>query len=133
MSNDLCLFGEAPRLISRVGDDPDGAAVRRAMREQGMDDSGLQTDPALPTGRVQVIIEGGEVFETRPGPAIEVVDTVGAGDALASVMILGMLRGWAMQTALDRAQSFASAIVGRRGATVSDSDFYAPFIAAWAH
>jgi fructokinase len=42
-------------------------------------------------------------------------------------MILGLLRGWPLQTALDRAQAFASAIVGRRGATVRDPGFYAPF------
>jgi fructokinase len=42
-------------------------------------------------------------------------------------MILGLLRGWPLQSALDRAQAFASAIVGRRGATVRDPAFYAPF------
>ena len=32
---------------------------------------------------------------------------------------------------LERAQSFASRIVGRRGATVGDPDFYGPFIESW--
>jgi fructokinase len=36
-----------------------------------------------------------------------------------------------MQTTLDRAQSFASAIVGCRGATVDDPAFYARFAPAW--
>lgn len=247
----LRAFGENPQLISRVGEDDDGAAVRSHMQDWGMDMHGLQSDPRLPTGRVQVSIEDGEPsyeivrpaawdaieappdpprcallyhgslalrseqsrqtwqalrqagpaivfvdvnlrppwwerervlqdlrgahwvklnrdeleqlapgaaaesfmaslglrgllltegsggarlltadgaeFVTQPAGDVEVVDTVGAGDALASVMILGLLRGWPLQSALDRAQAFASAIVGRRGATVRDPEFYAPF------
>jgi fructokinase len=32
---------------------------------------------------------------------------------------------------LERAQAFASAIVGQRGATVRDPAFYQPFLADW--
>jgi fructokinase len=60
------------------------------------------------------------------------VDTVGAGDAFAAVMILGILRQWPYQTSLDRAQALAAAVVGQRGATVHDQTFYEPFAAAWA-
>jgi fructokinase len=259
----LQAFGEEPFLVSRVGADPDGDTVRAAMREWGMDPTGLQTDRALPTGRVQVSIDDGEpsydivqpaawdaidepdcptggcallyhgslalrseaaraacralrarrpatVFidvnlrppwwqcdtvldalegahwvklncdeldrlvppdagrdpdhearagtllerhrlrgvlltdgargallltadgarlRTRPAGTVAVKDTVGAGDALAAVMILGLLHNWPLQQTLDRAQAFASAIVGRRGATVRDPGFYAPFYA----
>ncbi|MEE4216511.1 MAG: carbohydrate kinase [Xanthomonadales bacterium] len=72
----------------------------------------------------------GEMLEARPGREVEVVDTVGAGDAFAAVVMLGILRDWPLQTSLDRAQAFASAVVGQRGATVHDKAFYAPF-AAW--
>ena len=255
----LQAFGEAPFLVSRVGEDDDGEAVARAMRAWGMDPAGLRVDPERPTGRVQVSIENGEpsydivypsawdaiedpdcpaggcallyhgslalrdpvsreacdalrarrpaiVFidvnlrppwyeaerllaglagahwvklnhdeldelapgngdvddrawglleqlrlqgllltdgargasiltasgtklQTAPAERVEVVDTVGAGDALAAVMILGLLRNWPLQDSLDSAQRFASAIVGRRGATVSDAAFYAPLVA----
>ena len=81
-------------------------------------------------GAAVMTSEGG-CFEARPVRGIEVRDTVGAGDALASVTILGLARGWPMQTTLDRAQSFASAIVGCRGATVDDPAFYARFAEAW--
>lgn len=255
----LAAFGAAPLLISRVGDDADGLEVRRAMQRHGMDTAALQTDPARPTGRVEVTFEdgepsydivhpsawdaiepaavtgdcrllyhgslalrdapprraldrlkqgepdtvfvdvnlrppwwerqrvlaslegarwvklnhhelgelapgdstrerverfleshglegllvtfgaegaavftaGGEEYRAQPVPALEVVDTVGAGDALASVMILGIVRNWPLQAALERAQAFASAIVGRRGATVSDPAFYRQFTEAW--
>jgi fructokinase len=71
----------------------------------------------------------GAHHEVRPAGDVEVVDTVGAGDALAAVAILGLLRGWPLRLTLERAQAFASAIVGQRGATVRDRAFYDPFIA----
>jgi fructokinase len=60
-----------------------------------------------------------------------VVDTVGAGDAFAAVFIAGLLSGWPAQLTLARAQRFAAAIVGRRGATVSDRGFYREFLQDW--
>lgn len=250
----LQAFGESPLLVSRVGDDADGAAVADAMDAWEMDRAGLQTDPRLATGRVQVSINdgepaydivhpsawdaiephrlgagcsllyhgtlalrddrtrrawrqlrggrpetvfvdvnlrapwwrrdavleaiagahwvklnrheldelapggesadsrarsfltrhelsglvltdgahgagiltaGGDHWEARPDAHTPVVDTVGAGDALAAVVILGLLRDWPLAATLERAQSFASAIVGQRGATVREPDLYA--------
>ena len=69
--------------------------------------------------------------EVAPGSGVEVVDAVGAGDGFASVLMLGLIRGWPLQQMLDRAQAFASALVGRRGATVDDPSFYHPFLDAW--
>jgi len=73
----------------------------------------------------------GQRAETRPASGNSVVDTVGAGDAFTSVIILGLVRGWPLQQTLDRAQAFASAVVGVRGATVQDPGFYRPFIDQW--
>ena len=72
----------------------------------------------------------GERLEVRP-PAAPVADTVGAGDAFAAVMILGLLEQWPHGLALQRAQGFASAVVGVRGATVRERAFYRPFVTAW--
>ncbi|MCF7992502.1 MAG: carbohydrate kinase [Thiohalocapsa sp.] len=66
-----------------------------------------------------------------PGAEVEVIDAVGAGDGFASVLILGLLRGWPLPETLERAQTFASAIVGRRGATVDDDAFYRGFAERW--
>ncbi len=74
---------------------------------------------------------GGEVFEVAPHGNLPIVDTVGAGDAFASVLLLGLIQGWSQATLLERAQQFASAIVTRRGATVQDRAFYRPFIEEW--
>ncbi|MFQ5643090.1 MAG: carbohydrate kinase [Thiogranum sp.] len=258
----LQAFGKSPLFISRVGDDALGERVREAMREHGMDSSGLQPDPLHPTGKVTItltenshsfdiapdqawdyidrvalppvpenalfyhgslaarspvsaqalgflrgrnstrrmvdvnlrapwwqrqqaldLIDGawlaklndeellqlvpdaaddtnrmqhliahaglqlllvtrgaagaelltadGAGFHVSPEPVTRVVDTVGAGDALTSVLILALLQDWPYQQALERAQSFASAIVGRRGAIVESADFYQPFIEEW--
>lgn len=254
----LQAFGQQPLLISRVGEDAEGLAIRRAMREWGMDTSALQADPKLPTGQVSVRLEaeepsydilqpaaydaissmaigprprllyhgslalrstasrlalegllmdrpaavfldvnlrdpwwrpervlpslamatwvklnaeelsrlgpgggkstardfldrfglqglvvtsgaagaevltaGGERIQVRPAAGTEVVDTVGAGDALAAVMICGLLRGWPLAKTLERAQAFASVICGRQGATVRDAALYREIVAGW--
>jgi fructokinase len=265
----LRAFGAAPRLISAVGDDPEGKQVRRAMQDWGMDTSTLQTDPDHATGEVRVTLAEGEptyeiipdrafdhiravdlppagellyhgtlalrrpvsaatlsalkarghgirfldvnlrdpwwsLDETRgllqdadwvklnrseltllaggsasnagdmddaqltalataflarhdltglvvtlggdgalalgretspvrvaPAPALAVKDTVGAGDAFASVLILGIVRRWPLEATLERAQSFASRIVEQHGATAADPALYRPYLDQW--
>jgi fructokinase len=256
----LQAFGQSPHFISRVGKDPAGETIRKAMRDWGMDTSGLQTDPERATGCVEVsFVDGepaydivhpcaydaieagtagidcdllyhgslglrdarsrktlaqlvtcnaktvfvdvnlrppwwqkeqvlellhtaewvklnadelnllhaagndtahrerdflkefglqglllthgaqgaelftasGENFAVTPSRDIPISDTVGAGDAFASVMILGLVSDWPTRLTLQRAQDFASAIVGNRGATVSDPAFYQSFVKQW--
>ena len=73
----------------------------------------------------------GEQLRVRPATGVPLVDTVGAGDAFASVMILGLVSHWPLPLTMQRAQDFASAIVGRRGATVDEPAFYHRFIDQW--
>lgn len=257
----LQAFSQAPHFISRVGADAEGERIRRAMRDWGMDTTGLQTDTQLPTGRVsihfkdgepqydiiapcaydaieatpsvptdcrllyhgslalrdarsrqtidqliagkpdtvfvdvnlrtpwwqreqvlasvrqadwvklndheldllhptstagatqattfladyqlqgmvlthgaagaEIITPAGERFKTRPPANTPVVDTVGAGDAFASIVILGLGNGWPLPLTLQRAQGFAAKLVGQRGATVADPAFYRSFIDDW--
>ncbi|MCB1761160.1 MAG: carbohydrate kinase [Gammaproteobacteria bacterium] len=77
------------------------------------------------------LVLGEERLTVAPELNESLIDTVGAGDAFTSVFLLGLLNGWPHQTTLQRAQSFASAIVGVRGATVSDREFYRCFSARW--
>lgn len=74
---------------------------------------------------------GGESLQVKPEQSSAVVDSVGAGDAFSSVVLLGLVKGWPMQQTLENAQQFASAVVGLRGATSRDQQFYQPFIDAW--
>lgn len=259
----LQAFGQAPLLVSRVGDDPLGRRIRSAMQAWDMDCAGLQLDSAHPTGTVQVTMKGGEpafeivsdraydfiddralppldsvsllyhgslalrnpvsrhalvalqqrsnasvfidvnlrppwwdkdeitarlrnarwvklnagelqllappggdvaeqaealqsrygidqLFVTRgangafartstgeihqvtPSGDLEIADTVGAGDAFASVLLLGLANNWPLPLLLERAQAFAGAVVGIQGATVDDRNFYQPFLSAWS-
>lgn len=79
----------------------------------------------------EIVSPDGETVRVRPDKGSSVVDTVGAGDAFASVMLLGLLRSWPMQLTAERAQDFACRIVGQRGATVSDSCFYRNIMSDW--
>jgi len=63
--------------------------------------------------------------------ATEVIDTVGAGDAFSSVLLLGRCLQWPIELTLTRAQNFAAQIVGIRGATTNDANFYRVFKNEW--
>lgn len=79
----------------------------------------------------ELLTAGNERYGVKPETGIAVVDTVGAGDALAAVIVLGLLEQWPLETALRRAQAFASAVCGRRGATVRERKFYHQFLQDW--
>ena len=74
----------------------------------------------------------GSIHTVQPEAGIPVIDAVGAGDAFASVILLGLLSGWHLNESLNRAQSFASAVVGIRGATPEDKSFYSYFTDTWS-
>ena len=73
----------------------------------------------------------GERWQVKPEQASQVVDTVGAGDSFSSVLLLGQIKGWPMAQTLQRAQQFASAVVGLRGATTAEPAFYQAFKTQW--
>ena len=75
--------------------------------------------------------EDGKQASVEPARTLDVVDTVGAGDAFTSVLITGIINRWPLDSTIQRAQFFASQIVGRRGATVHDPAFYHPMISDW--
>jgi fructokinase len=70
-------------------------------------------------------------IRTEPRESIKVVDTVGAGDAFSSVLLLGFMKNWPLEITMHRAQEFASAVVGLRGAIIDDRNFYQVFINTW--
>lgn len=83
-----------------------------------------------PQGAITFTVRGGP-YEVRPTSETEVVDTVGAGDAFSSVLILGLVWDWPLETTLERAQEFAAAVVGLRGATTTERLFYDRFTRTW--
>jgi fructokinase len=80
---------------------------------------------------VLALAADGGTCHIEPELNLDLVDTVGAGDALTSVLILGLELDWPLHLTLERAQQFASAIVGQRGAVVNDPSFYHSYIDAW--
>jgi fructokinase len=91
----------------------------------------------------QIVLTGGEAGanaissadESRVSVAPEslspAIDTVGAGDAFCSVLVAGRLLNWPLDVSMQRAQQFASAVVGIRGATSQDRNFYHRFTDGW--
>ena len=73
----------------------------------------------------------GKEWQIRPQQPILQRDAVGAGDAFASICLLGILQRWPMQLILHRAQDFAMAVIGLRGATTDDPAFYQNFREQW--
>jgi fructokinase len=78
------------------------------------------------------LTDDGEYAEVSPSQTLDVVDTVGAGDAFTSVLILGLSNEWPLDQTMQRAQEFASLIVGQQGATVHDQTFYQEKVAEWS-
>jgi fructokinase len=79
-----------------------------------------------------VLADEASPLRVTPEATQETADSVGAGDAFTAVMLLGLSAQWPLDVTLQRAQSFASAIVGQRGATVSSAPFYGNFLKRWA-
>jgi fructokinase len=116
-----------------AGEEPDLAAVELAI--------GAVMRAAPSVGLVIVTLgrhgsaaclRGSRRLLHAPGAdGVRVVDTVGAGDAFSSVMMLGRLHGWPLATTLARANVFAAAICGIQGAVPAELGLYDGWIEAW--
>jgi fructokinase len=82
-------------------------------------------------GAWQLTADGTHTLTKGIAPTGGIVDTVGAGDGFAAVFILGMLRGWPARLTLSRANRFAAALCGIRGAIPDEPSFYRPFQEEW--
>jgi fructokinase len=136
-----------PDLINNVLDEAHWLKVNdqefSILSTLGIDSEKLSADSLLTKKTLEMILltrgsEGAEIvckdgsqYQIKPESKINVVDTVGAGDAFSSIILLGLLKHWPISVMLQRAQDFASAIVGIRGAISLDTEFYQKFIEAW--
>ena len=73
------------------------------------------------------VVDDGRTYGSAPPTEVQVVDTVGAGDAFSAVFILGLTNDWPTDMTLDRAVEFAAAMCTVSGATVRDRGFYSRF------
>ena len=78
-ARNLAALGTPALMITRIGQDANGAAVRAEFERYGMPQWGLQIDPAWPTGRV-VVERGlqGHAFHILPGQAYDHIDAASA-------------------------------------------------------
>jgi len=79
----------------------------------------------------ELLTASNEHYSVAPTQNTKIVDTVGAGDAFSSVVIMGLKNNWQLSDTIQRAQDFASAIVEKRGAIVNDQGFYIDFLKHW--
>jgi fructokinase len=77
-------------------------------------------------------VSGQRACEGASPPLTQLIDTVGAGDAFLSVLLLGEQFNWPLPTTLERAATFATAICGVRGAVPQHKSFYAPWVQQWS-
>ncbi|MBA3755206.1 MAG: carbohydrate kinase [Nitrosomonas sp.] len=82
-------------------------------------------------GGARLFHRDGSQWSIKPEASIAMMDAVGAGDAFASIYLLGVLLGWPEQLMLQRAQDFASAVIGLRGAITNNRLFYQHFKDRW--
>ncbi|MDD5457268.1 MAG: PfkB family carbohydrate kinase [Candidatus Margulisbacteria bacterium] len=78
----------------------------------------------LTQGDKESILWTSEGLVTCPVSAVDIVDTVGAGDAFSAMMIKGILAGWGNEKILKLSTQFAGAICGIKGAIARESAFY---------
>lgn len=120
--DELQIFAETPLT--------DVNAAEHAAREL-LKQYGLQFMVVTMGSEGAFLVRSDAIVRSPPAPTEDLIDTVGAGDALSSVILFGILNAWDMETTLQRAVSFASAICEQRGATSFDTDLYKRFLDSW--
>ncbi len=113
------------------------------LRELGFKQSNLEAAiKAFQTefGNEQVIVTQGAdgvtvltldgFFKERPDKINHFIDAVGAGDAFTAVYMHGLIKNWSIPQTLAIAQGLASKIIGIRGATPNNKNFYQSLLTA---
>ncbi len=80
-------------------------------------------------GAVAVTADGAVVGKAQPVGAF--VDSMGSGDAFSAVTLLGIVRGWSLETTLRRATEFAAAVCEVHGAIPKDETLYRRILESW--
>ena len=65
-------------------------------------------------------------FHAKTNRVSLIVDTVGAGDAYSSMLVIGIIKGWEPAKMISMASMFASHICEIRGAIPESQEFYEP-------
>lgn len=113
--------------IAALGYPGDLESAARRMR----DEFALQLLVVTRGSAGALFVTAEEVLHGAPVAVHQLVDTVGAGDAFSSVVLLGMLQHWPLEKTLGRALEFAAQLCAVRGAVLTDNLFYQTCLAKW--
>ena len=105
---------EAEFLDATLGTDGEGASIRHFC-ERWCDQYHCKT-VCVTMGERGCAIFHDRVFTEAPASKIEVVDTVGAGDAFAAALVHGMEQDWTMPRCAAFANAVAALVASRPGA-----------------
>ena len=105
---------EAEFLDATLGTDGEGASIRHFC-ERWCDQYHCKT-VCVTMGERGCAIFHDRVFTEAPASKIEVLDTVGAGDAFAAALVHGMEQGWTMPRCAAFANAVAALVASRPGA-----------------
>lgn len=117
--------------LGRLTHDPAPAAGLEASAERFAEQHGLSQLVVTCGDQGAMVWSQGRLIGARPPVAVDVVDTVGAGDAFSAVWIAGAMRGWPVAASMTRALAFAAAICRVRGATTTERRLYDEHLEAW--
>lgn len=121
------VFGIAVRTLTRlsdivIGTEQEVAAATGRPAAAGVDD-------LLPLGPATVVLKrgaaGATIFHRRepavnvPPFAVEILNTLGAGDAFASGFLYGYLKGWPLEEAARFGNASGAIVVGRHGCSIA--------------
>jgi len=121
---ELLVIARQLRLPGNSVQEQGASLIRQFSLEKLLVTCGAEGAWQLDADGTTVSVEGGKL---KTG----IVDTVGAGDGFAAIFITGVLKGWPVMLTLSRANDFAAALCGIRGAIPINEDFYAPFLEEW--
>ena len=78
-----------------------------------------------------ILSSGGTNVEFKQLAKPKVMDTLGCGDAFAAAIITGMIKGWSIESTVDRANEFAASVCGIQGAVTEEKEFYSSIAGNW--
>jgi fructokinase len=107
-----------------MSDDPEFQSILQNYAKELFDACGLQRLIVTLGAQGAFVVRKEGIVQGQPVPVANIIDTVGAGDAFSAMTIAGLLQDWSIQTTLDRALNFASAICQQRGATAKNPNLY---------
>lgn len=114
--------------LTELGSGSDAATARAASLRREL---GLGTVVVTVGEAGAFAVHDGGIERVPAAPVPRLVDSVGAGDAFSSVVVLGLLRSWPWRDTLRRAAEFAALACGHRGAVREDSRPYHRLLQRW--